>query len=358
MAAALALPGLALTTAVRGETPPDQTTIAFQQLYYRDEQPGQERMRVQSPSAYWQVPIKDVASIEGHATSESISGASPYYFNTLSGASGLIREDRHAIDLKATRFFDRSAIAIGVADSVENDFRSKALRAEARFATDDQNTTLSLGAGHIEDGITSTVDPLLHESRHTDAVLAGVTQVWSPLTVAQATLTASSSQGYQSDPYKLFDQRPGERRQYAVLGRVNHYLAATEGAVHFEIRYYQDDWGVRASNIGVDYYQPFGNGWIVHPSLRYYTQHAASFYSNTFPPTDFNVDYSADQRLASFGAIGAGVQVSRQLGHEFTFNLALDNYTQRTGWRVFGSGSPGLEQFSARYLTLSLSKKF
>lgn len=357
MAAALALPGLALAPAARGESPPDQAIVAIKQLFYRDDQPGEQRMRVQSPAAYWLVPVKDVAAVEGYATQETISGASPYYLNTLSGASGLIREDRHAIDLKATRFFERAAVAVGVADSVEHDFRSKAVRSEARFATDDQNTTLSLGAGHIDDGITSTVDPLLHETRHTDALLVGLTQVSSPVTIAQATLTASFSRGYHSDPYKLLDQRPSQRSEFAVLGRVNHYIMATEGALHLEARYFQDDWGVRAANIGADYYQPIGN-WTLHPSLRYYTQHAARFYSSTFPPTDFTSDYSADQRLASFGAIGCGVQLSRQLGKDFGLDLAFDDYTQRTSWRLFGSGSPGLETFNARYVTVGLSMKF
>jgi hypothetical protein len=358
MAAALALPGLALAPAARADTPPDQTTLAFKQLYYRDDQPGQQRMRIESPALYWLVPVKDVAAIEGYAVSESISGASPYFFNTLSGASGLIRENRNAFDIKGTYFMDRAAVALGVASSHENDFSSRALRAEARFSTDDQNTTLSLGAGHIDDTITSTVDPLLHQARHTDALLAGITQVWSPVTIAQLTLTATFSQGYQSDPYKLFDQRPNQRNQYAALARVNHYVAATEGAVHLEYRYYQDDWGIRASNIGADYYQPLGKGWMIHPSARYYTQGAASFYSNTFPPPEFGVNYSADQRLSSFGAISWGLQVSRNLGNDFTFDLSFDDYNQRTGWRAFGSGSPGLESFRARYVTLGLSKKF
>jgi hypothetical protein len=358
MAAALALPGIALTPAARGDTPPDQATIALKQLYYRDDQPGQQRMRIGSPAAFWQVPIKDVAAVEGYITSETISGASPYFYNTLSGASGTIREDRQAADIKATRFFERSAVAVGVAASTEHDYRSQALRTEARFSSDDQNTTVSAGAGHTVDAITSTVDPSLHESRTTDAVLLGITQVWSPLTIAQATLTASFSHGYHSDPYKLFDRRPNERTEFALLTRVNHYFTGTEGALHLELRYFQDDWGVRAGNIGADYYQPLADGWMLRPSLRYYTQKAARFYSNTFPPSDFSADYSADQRLASFGAISWGVQLIKQLRNDFAFDLSFDDYTQRTGWRGFGSGSPGLQQFNARYVTLGLSKKF
>ena len=217
MAAALALPGIALAPVARGESPPDQSTIAFKQLFYRDEQPGQQRMRVSSPAAYFLLPLKDVAAVEGFATTETMSGASPYFYSTLSGASGTIRDDRRAADLKATRYFDRAAIGIGVAASRENDFRSQALRAEGRFATEDQNTTLSLGAGHTADRITSTDNPNLHESRSTDAVLVGLTQVWSQYTVAQVTLTSATSRGYQSDPYKLFDKRPDRRQQVAAL---------------------------------------------------------------------------------------------------------------------------------------------
>jgi hypothetical protein len=361
MAAALALPGLAVTLAppaVRAETPPDQATIAFKQLYYRDDQPGAQRMKVLSPAAYWMVPVKDVASVEGYVTQETISGASPYYYNTLSGASGQITEDRRAADIKVTRYFDRAAVGIGVAGSTEHDFRSQAVRTDARFATDDQNTTLSLGYGHTGDSISSTVDPTLHASRNTDAALLGLTQVWSPTTIAQATLSATFGHGYFSDPYKLFDQRPNERRQVALLGRVNHYLVDTGGALHYEYRYYQDDWGIRASNIEVAYYQPFADSWMVKPSLRYYTQSAARFYNTSFPPPVFGADYSADQRLAGFGAVDAGVQVVKQFKQDFVMDFSIDTYTQRTSWRAFGGGTPGLEPFHALYITLGLSKKF
>jgi hypothetical protein len=361
MAAALALPGLAATlapAAAHADTPPDQAVLAFKQLYYRDDQPGSQRMKVLSPAAYWLVPLKDVASVEGYVTQETISGASPYYYNTLSGASGPITEDRRAADIKATRYFDRAAASIGIAGSTEHDFSSQAVRADARFATEDQNTTLSLGAGHTADKISSTVDPLLRDSRSTEALLAGITQVWSPVTIAQATLTMSFSHGYLSDPYKLFDQRPRERQQYALLARVNHYVAATEGALHFEFRYYQDDWRIRASNVEMGYYQPFGEGWMLQPSVRYYTQSAAKFYSTTFPPPVFGTDYSADQRLAAFGALSAGLQVTKQFSKGFALDLSVDTYTQRTSWRVFGSGSPGLEPFHAYYATLGFSKRF
>lgn len=358
MAAALALPGLALAPAARAESPPDQITTAFKQLFYRDQQPGQQRMRVSSPAAYWLVPLRNIAAIEGYATAETISGASPYFHNTLSGASGVIRDDRRAADLKATRYFERAAVGIGAAASRENDFRSQALRVEARIASDDQNTTLSLVAGHTADRITSTVDPRLHESRSTDALLIGVTQVWSQTTVAQATLTAAASHGYHSDPYKIFDRRPDRRQQFALLARVNEYFPSADGALHVEFRAFSDDWGVRAANLELRYYQPFGNGWMARPSLRYYTQSAATFYNTTFPPRDLAANYSADQRLASFGGIAWGVQLVKQIGNDFSLDLAYEDYSQRAAWRTFGAGSPGLQPFHARYLMLGISKKF
>ena len=358
MAAALALPGLALSPAARSEAPPDQALLAFKQLFYRDEQPGNQRMRVSSPAAYWLVPVKDAYAIEGYATAETMSGASPYFYSTLSGASGQIRDDRRAADLKGTRYFDGGAVGIGVAASRENDYRSQALRADARIASDDQNTTLMLGAGHTEDRISSTVDPRLREARSTDALLAGVTQVWSPTVIAQATLTAAASRGYHSDPYKLFDRRPDERRLLALQLRINKYVAAGDGALHLDVRAFHDDWGVRAGNVELNYYQPFGNGWMARPSLRYYTQSAAKFYNNRFPPPDPSANYSADQRLAAFGAVSWGMQLSKQVGNDFSLDLAYEEYSQRANWRGFGSGSPGLETFRARFLTLGLQKRF
>jgi len=56
-AATLLLPGLAAVSTVHAEEPPDQAEIALKYGYYRDWQPGLDRVKVQSPQLYLLTPF-------------------------------------------------------------------------------------------------------------------------------------------------------------------------------------------------------------------------------------------------------------------------------------------------------------
>ena len=89
LAAAMALPGL-LPGAVQAQvTAPNATLVQFKYLYYKDYQESGDRMKVSSPALYLLTPLTDDWVFEIGAVYDSISGASPYYHTTLSGASGL-----------------------------------------------------------------------------------------------------------------------------------------------------------------------------------------------------------------------------------------------------------------------------
>ena len=70
------------------QTAPDQGLIVLKYVDYRDWQPGGDRIHVHSPSLYLLKPLSDSLAAEGSLVYDSISGASPLYHNTLSGASG------------------------------------------------------------------------------------------------------------------------------------------------------------------------------------------------------------------------------------------------------------------------------
>ena len=94
--------------------------------------------------------------------------------------------------------------------------------------------------------------------------------------------------------------------------------------------------------------------------MRYYTQSAASFYFNPPFPRGFveGQYYTADTRLSAFGAVTAGVTVSKTLWDGWRIALRGDYYRQNSDWRLGGDGSPGLQTFSARWLELTLARTF
>ena len=96
------------------------------------------------------------------------------------------------------------------------------------------------------------------------------------------------------------------------------------------------------------------------PTLRYFTQSAAGFYRDPPCPQGLGPGepYTADTRLAAVGAITAGLRVAKQLAGGVTVDAAVNFYRQRAGWRAGGNGSPGLAEFSARWIDVGIEKRF
>jgi len=408
MAAALALPGLAATLA-HAESAPEKGIIGFKYLNYSDWQPSNpndnnqegngKRTHVTSPSFYLLAPIGSQWSIEGSAVADSVTGATPYYHSLLSKASGGQVDYRHAMDLKATRYFEKMAIGVGTSYSEEHDYTSRALSVDGRFYFDNNNTVLALGTGVSNDivrgGGVIQNDPRLGPDvgKHSNDYLIGITRVLTPLDVLQSNVTYSAGRGDFSERYKEFyagiqnliivppsilfegDVRPQSRYQFAWLTRWNHYFPGVDGALHLSYRYYSDSYGIKSHTIGTEWFQPIAYGITLVPEVRFYSQSAAHFYTDLYPngaPAVFNPNpaqmtsflastgglISFDQRLSAYGAYTVGLKVIKELPKDITMDVKGEYYDQRGSYRLGGSGSTANLPFKAMFLQLGISKKF
>lgn len=360
MAAALALPGVLPATAL-AQNAPDQGLISLKFLDYRDWQPGADRMRVRSPSMYVLKPLSDTLVAEGSLVYDSMSGASPLYYNALSGASGLgVTDYRTAGDVKMTRYLDGAAVGVGATVSSERDYLSRALSLDVRLASADRNRTYAFGLAGASDRINSTNGRAEGKERRTLELLAGVTQALSAESIVQSNLTYSTGRGYYSDPYKTLDARPDHRRVFAWLNRFREHLPWHDATLKLSYRYLHDSFGSNAHALEAAWHQPLPLEWSVEPSLRYYTQSAASFYFD--PPFrqgfEFGKPYSADTRLSAFGALTPGIVVAKLLPDGWSVDLKWEFYRQRSSWRLGGGGSPSLEPLSARWFEFGIAKTF
>jgi hypothetical protein len=367
LAAALALPGVHL--AAHAETAPEHGTISLKYLHYEDSQPGLDRISVRSPSIGVMAPIAGVWSIEGSLTSDDVSGASPHYHTAISGASKM-QDTRTAGDVRVTRYFPTGTLSVGAAYSTEHDYVSRALSVVGSVSSDDKNRTWTFGAGYAHDAINPVNLIVTGERRITADILLGLTQVLTPQDIAQVNLTYAHGTGYFSDPYKYVDNRPRERNQATATLRWNHHFDGTDGTGRFSYRYYRDSFQIAAHTFGAEYVQPLQHGWTITPSARLYTQRAASFYFDPgydpvfgapFPPGYvFGTDrlMSADQRLSAYGARTIGIKVEKQLTRDLQVDVKFESYRQSSGMRLFGSGSPGLADFSARTIQIGLTKQW
>ncbi|MFZ6676155.1 DUF3570 domain-containing protein [Undibacterium sp. Xuan67W] len=364
LTAALILPGMGYA-----ETAPEHATISLKYLHYEDSQPGLKRITANSPSISLMTPVAGEWSLEGSLTSDAVSGASPRFHTAVSGASRM-NDQRTAGDFSVTRFFSRGSLAIGSAYSTEHDYESRALSVTGSYSSENKNTTLTAGLGGSNDRINPTNKIVVNETKKTINVLIGLTQIFSAQDIAQFTLTHSRGDGYFSDPYKTFDNRPRNRNQTTFLTRWNHHFAETSGTSRLNYRYYQDSYDVRAHTLAGEYVQPLQHGWTITPLVRLYTQSAASFYFDPvydaqlgapFPPGyvfGSNKPMSADQRLSGFGAITVGLKIAKQLTRDWIVDMKVEAYEQRGEWGLFHQGSPGLAPLRAKSIQMGITKQW
>jgi hypothetical protein len=404
--AACALPGV-MPTSVRAEEAPEQGVISLKYSSYQDSQAtstvtaggggccrhdsgaesvrhGQpwatisgasqgggggggyseqaKRIGVSTPAVYALVPINRSWAAEGSLTVDDISGASPAYYTDMASAQ-YMKDTRRAADFKLTHYAERQTLAFGLAHSKESDYLSNAVSAEARFASDDQNTTWNIGLGLTSDRVNPKTQIVTNAAKRTNELQFGVTQALSPLDLVQVNVTLSHQSGYLNDPYKWADARPDARGAGILQLRWNHWLGGS--ALKSAYRYYTDSFGIRAHTMELAWVMPLGQSFTVTPELRYYTQSAAKFYTDPslliggYPgPVGDPTYFSADQRLSAFGAGTAGLKVEWAMSPRWSVDAKADAYHQDTAWHLGGSGSPGLQALNAVFWQVGMSYHF
>jgi hypothetical protein len=357
MAAALALPGVLPATA-HAQSAPDKGIFELQYLSYRDWQPGRNRMKVDAPAFYALMPIGDTWVVEGGMVYDAMSGASPLYFNTLSGAS--VGDYRTAGDLKVTHYYGEYAVSFGGFVSSEQDFLSRGASLNVQVYSEDRNRTWLFGVAGTNDRINATNGVAPNSRRNSLEFVVGVTQALSANSIIQSNLTYYTGHGYYSDPYKPLDTRPSTRETTAWLTRYNLYLPEPDATLQLSYRLLFDSFGSNSNAFGIAWVQALPWGFVVTPGFRYYSQTAADFYKNPPFPKGYvdGQDYSADTRLASFGAMTGGVTVAKTVWDGWNVAFRADMYRQNTAWQIFGTGSPGIKTFSARWFQVNLTKNF
>jgi hypothetical protein len=307
---------------------------------------------------------------------ESMSGSSPWYvipdpvegpLQVMSGAT--IRENRDQLDVSLSREEGPIRHTVGAGYSTEDDYTALFGSYSGERDSESGLTTWAWGLSISDDRISPTdaadFGRVAHEQRDSVSVSLGVTQVINRNAVIQTGLSATRQSGFLSDPYKevwiaravLFDQRPDDRQQYAWTTRFRQFFQRSEGALHADYRYFRDDWDITAHTLELAWQQPVGERWIIAPSIRYHSQHAAEFYAPGFAEMPDKPYWSSDYRLATFGALRYRLAANWQ-AQNWRVSISGDIYDSDESLALSGpeTGTPGLVDFIR--ISFAVSKTF
>lgn len=275
--------------------------------------------------------------------------------------------------------------------SIENDYRSfsGAVTANKETAKKDYRFTIGLAGTYdqiFRVGAGNTPLPLTQiaanemagegEKNTTDLIL-GVTRIINRRTVGQVNLAYSLSNGYHSDPYKVFsvvdissnlpisdssyyEGRPGSRQRTSLTFHLNHQTYPGNNIIHGSYRYYTDDWEVDSHTLDLNYRFNLANTHYIEPRIRLYQQSKAFFYQNAFyvnnvsgldPTTLFPQYISADYRLDDMTSITPGLRYGREVGNNGHIRARLEYMHQSYDNAEFDTNK-------AIILQLAYSKQF
>jgi len=308
---------LAFAVAHGDVLPPDE----FDMMYKHYEGGG---IVAEGPAYLVRVNAGDQVSIHAEYEIDQVTGASIDMITT--GASPL-REDRKAKSIGVDYLRDKTTYSLQALSSIENDYDSSTVNFSIAQSMFGDLTTVTLSASKGWDVITKRINPSGVEGgatiddpafgrQHLDRRnwSLGISQIMTRNLIMSFNYEANTEQGYTQNPYRSIryldptsasgfsfapETYPTTRTGNAFAFAGKYYLS-WHAAANAGFRYYYDTWGIRAETYNVGYTHPFlDEALIVDVTYRYYTQNAATFYSDLFPRANYQTYEARDRELAS-----------------------------------------------------------
>ncbi len=320
---------------------------------------------------------------------QSVSVSANYYVDSISCASvdvitsaSAYTEERTETSLSADYLYDKTLMTLSYTKSDESDYLSETSSFDISHDMFGDLTTISLGYAVGNDDIMNNTDDTFSATAKKQYFRVGVTQVLTKNSLLGINLETITDEGFLRSPYRSYrywnsatgtggsapEVYPTTRTSNALAFRVKYFLPY-RAALSGEYRYYDDTWGVKASNLEIGYTHPLERDWTFEVHYRYYTQDSADFYSDLFTRADEQNYMARDKELSTFKDHTVGVGVSYEFKPEKwqfvdrgSFNLELDyikfEYDDFRDLTVDGTFTPGEEPlygFSANVIKAYVS---
>ncbi|MGR8931519.1 MAG: DUF3570 domain-containing protein [Gammaproteobacteria bacterium] len=406
--AALALPGVSAPAHAKELL--SKPTVSLQYGHYQE---NAKRIAVDIYQGSAVLPISKTISLTAGWVVDSFAGATPVLTlpynlaDTTSGASGInqvdssmtatgteqpvqvmtgasMSETRHGVELGIGHSMDNLTLHAAGARSEEPDYMSYSYQIGAERDLNNKLTTVSFEFSQNFDTIEPTTR-LIREEKNDLSFKIGVSQIVDKGTVLRAGVNYLHSDGYLSNPYKkvfvqgltdnidlqsggfnqvYYEKRPNNREQWAISLGYIQYLSSSDSALHLDYRYFIDNWKIQSHTLKIAYHQPIAKGWVLQPNIRYYSQTDASFYDDYFIEPRSDGHYSSDFRLAGFGSLTGGFNLSREwlnntyLTESVKLELGFDYTTHAAGLKFDGQTASDVTDFSYILVRSSIEIRF
>jgi hypothetical protein len=321
------------TPALAGVLPDDRTDA----LYHRYQGGG---ITIQGPSILIQKKVTDNFAVNANWYQDYISSAS---IDVKLSASPY-KEKRTQKSAGFQYLHGKSTYSAGYINSVEPDYKSNTAYYSVSQDMFGDLTTISMTYTRgwdkvyrdVKDAASGRIvnDPRFGNDDTTGADVSfrnadhrgyavGLSQILTRNLIASFNFEVLTDQGYLQSPYRQIlyltpgqglgfkqsvQKYPNTRTSNAGAVSLKYYLPWYRAAVTGKYRYFSDTWGIRAHTAELGYTHPWKR-LIFDGTLRFYTQNAATFYSDLFPRLNFQNFEARDRELAAFNSytVGAGV---------------------------------------------------
>jgi len=346
-----------------------------------------DRASISSPSIELSKDFGVDYNLKVGLTADSVSGASPTWYDSSSGASAYSRDKNVHIDdvkyanikyddkrlafstLLTTRFASRDELSLGLNYSSENDYTAKEVSGQyLHYLSTSKNQSISLGASYQDNDVevvcienvacdSSSGASSVSKDLNVISLELGFTQIIDANSLGKISLFYSNEDGYLSNPYMnvvrgynpdsslvdiVAENKPDTRVSFGLL--IQYTVALSEDiSSNSTYRFYNDDWDIQSHTVSSELYYELNNAWLFGAGIRYYTQSEANFYSNTFFSDEEHA--SSDERMRSFDAIGYKASVEYQISKALRANIGFNFYDQQ-------------DSFNATYYNAGLKFKF
>ena len=370
---ALALPGIALADA-----PPTQSAISYKLSNYqeddlsRSETPFGDLERDDIDGHQFQLvsPLGRNMSLHVDANYESLSGASPWYTSrsldgepivNLSGASG-ISDRRTELSIGSRYYLENGSFGGNIGYSEEDDYRAIYFGFNTEKHYNNDLTTVSAGLSYSSDKVFPTDAALFNrveeDDKQSSSLFVSVSQIINQVSSFQSALSFTEQSGFLSDPYKLRDFRPDDKTQIAWSNSYRRFFVSANAALHVNYRYYHDDFGISSHTSDLSWHQNLGRTFQIVPTLRYYNQSAAEFFTNVDDFLNPISEYqSSDYRLSAFGAVSGGFSVIADM-NSWKITLTAERYLANDKYSAYDVSLPSTALVKYNRISLGIDFRF